>query len=221
MRLVPGIRRLWPALIFVALILLILASLIWDVVPVGGGDGTRVALGATIPVEGEKNSAHVATASHPTSMSAEKGLSPEDARLLAQMREQSFRERSLFEVLQQRERDLDARERRIDKEAEQLLFLRASLEEKIAELKALQSEVEELLTRAESQKKREVKNLIGVYQSMKPQQAAEILQKMDEPMALQILGGMPPETISKVLGSMEQEKAALLSKRLVSSPSEK
>jgi len=187
--------------------------------PGGGSSGGMLyAESGASPVEGEKGSEPAEPSTAASTRATTGGLAPEDARLLEQLRQQDVRERSLFEVLEKRRTELDERERRLEKESEQLLLLRASLEEKIAELKSLQTQVDEMLKRAETQKSRELKNLVGVYESMKPQEAAEILQQMDEPMALQIVAGMSTESVSKILATMDKVKAAEFSKRLVTVP---
>ncbi|MCX7016642.1 MAG: hypothetical protein NTW86_29480 [Candidatus Sumerlaeota bacterium] len=134
---------------------------------------------------------------------------------------ETARSRDLLASLEARDTALDAREAAIAKETEQLNFLRADVEKRIADLRTLQTEIQEMLARADTQRKREMKNLIDVYKTMKSETVVKVLQEMDEPMALDILAGMDAATTSKILAGIADQnpkKAVDLSRRLVAIP---
>jgi len=180
------------------------------------------------PAEGEKESA----ASQPATpigapgapaaeTDQEDAVAPDTEESATPAAEKMARERDLMATLRARERELDARARTVAKETEQLNFLRAGLEERLQKLQDLQSQVQTLLDRAETQRNRDVKNLIAVYEGMKADTAAKLLTAMEESTALQILAGLQASNASKVLASMadqDPEKAADFSQRLIAVP---
>jgi flagellar motility protein MotE (MotC chaperone) len=184
------------------------------------GGGTVYALQGPSPVEGEKQSAQTGPATTARETKQQEA-SPQEAQAATPAASELVRERDLFATLQARERVVEAREKALAKEAEQLNFLRAGLEQKVQELRNLQTEIQQMLDRAEAQRKREMKNLLEVYKTMKAETAAKVFNEMDEKTALQILAGMEPQMTSKVLtgiADQDPKKAAEFSQRLLAIP---
>jgi flagellar motility protein MotE (MotC chaperone) len=56
--------------------------------------------------------------------------------------------------------------------------------------------------------------LVKVYETMSPEEAAARMNIMDEKLAIELLSGMKGKTVGKILGNMTAEKAADLSSKL-------
>ena len=116
-------------------------------------------------------------------------------------------------------------EERIKKQRAQLEALKTEIEEKIERLskiqqqivadldkkEALRSEKEQREKAAESDK---IKMLSKVYASMKPKQAAAIIDKMDIEIIQKVFSNMKGEQVGSILSYVERERAAKISERL-------
>jgi len=183
----------------------------------------RLPLGGTVyaqdqasPAEGAKISSPVATGDAAMPATEDLKLDTIDQRTAAYA--ETVQTRQLYETLRARERALDARERALEKEAEALDVARVQVEQEIQKLIELQKLIGMMLARADAQKNKEVKNLLDIYRSMKPETILPILEQMDEEMKMQILTGLDITTQSKILELMPAEKAAEISQKLVSIP---
>lgn len=59
-----------------------------------------------------------------------------------------------------------------------------------------------------------MKDLLQTYQDMSPRNAAQILEKVDEELAVTLLGALPQDQTAKILGRMDATRAARLTERL-------
>lgn len=71
------------------------------------------------------------------------------------------------------------------------------------------------------EEKKRISKLARMYESMKPKEAADIINKIDDNTAVQILLKMEEETAAKVLANLPALKAATLSKVLIKYRAEK
>ena len=104
------------------------------------------------------------------------------------------------EVLDQRERELDTRngllqaaEKRIDR--------------KIAELKNLQQAIDQLLNRHNEAEKKRIDQLVKIYATMKPNDAAGIFNALEMDILLTIMENMKEAKTAPILAAMAPEKA--------------
>lgn len=119
-------------------------------------------------------------------------------------------QRALLERLQQRRQELDAKQRDLElrenliKEAEQ------RLEQRINELRALENP-----SAADSQKEdAKIKNLVIMYEGMKPKEAARIFEKLDAAVLVGIARAMKPVKLAEVLAVMNPDAAQQLTVEL-------
>ena len=59
-----------------------------------------------------------------------------------------------------------------------------------------------------------IDSLIKVYSSMKPEEAASILEALDEDLAIKIISGMKSQTAGQVLSQLNVKIAKTISERL-------
>ena len=104
------------------------------------------------------------------------------------------------EVLDQRERELDTRhgllqaaEKRIDR--------------KIAELKNLEQAIDQLLNRHNEAEKKRIDQLVKIYATMKPKDAAGIFDALEMGILLTIMENMKEAKTAPILAAMAPEKA--------------
>lgn len=109
--------------------------------------------------------------------------------------------------LRQREEDLDRRERN-------LRMLEQEIDEKLEELERLEASLGQMLEEADVLKDQKIKHLVDVYANMKPQQAAQVLETLDESIAVKILAGMRGRQAGDILTNVDSQKAARLSELL-------
>ncbi|VAX31407.1 hypothetical protein MNBD_NITROSPINAE05-577 [hydrothermal vent metagenome] len=128
------------------------------------------------------------------------GISPETFRMI--------------EMIEKKNRDLKRREAQITLKEQRL----KTLEENI--LKDLQK-IEDAIARSEAQIgiqknliKENVAGLIKAYSAMKPQEAAKLLEVINENLAIQIISGMKSKVAGKVLSKLNVRVAKNISEKL-------
>ncbi|MBI5136128.1 MAG: hypothetical protein HZA24_02205 [Nitrospirae bacterium] len=114
------------------------------------------------------------------------------------------------EAMAGREAELAAREERVKR-------MQADLEALIAKNEALRQELarrQEVVDRANDDK---VRKLVKVYEAMTPEEAAPILNGMDERVALSLFAAMKDKAAAGIMEFMPKDKAARLGERLARS----
>ena len=111
------------------------------------------------------------------------------------------------EAIQQRQDDLARRE-------QELRTLEKSLDTKLEDLRVLEGKIQSMLKEADTLKDSKYRHLVDVYSNMKPKQAAQVLETLDEKIAVKILAGMKGRQAGEILGFVIPAKAARLSEAL-------
>jgi flagellar motility protein MotE (MotC chaperone) len=106
-----------------------------------------------------------------------------------------------------REAELAAKERA-------LTSMEKSIDDKLAELKRVETSIKKLLDEADSLKDARIKRQVDTYMAMKPKQAAEVLSNMDQELAVKILTGMKPKVAGEIMTYIKTEKAAKLTEAM-------
>jgi flagellar motility protein MotE (MotC chaperone) len=122
----------------------------------------------------------------------------------------SSAEKALLDRLQARRQDLDARSQELDLRENLLRAAEKKIEEQLAELKA----VEDRITAAEEARKAEedakLKDLVIMYENMKPKEAAQIFDVMDMKVLVEVASKMAPKKAGEVIAKMEPAVAERL-----------
>lgn len=111
------------------------------------------------------------------------------------------------EALVRKQEELDRRE-------QSLRTLEANLDAKLADLKTLEAKLDAMLKDADKMKDEKLRHLVDVYSNMKAKQAAQVLETLDEDIAVKILAGMRGRQAGEILTNVKAEKAAKLSEAL-------
>lgn len=119
--------------------------------------------------------------------------------------------------LQQKQVDLDQREKKTQAAEASLKVLRTELETRLSQLeemrKSLNAEMETFRAQVEAKRNKEAKKWVGIYQAMQPQAAAMVIETMmeDDPsFAIELLSQMEPKRASKILDAMKKDKSIKL-----------
>jgi flagellar motility protein MotE (MotC chaperone) len=104
------------------------------------------------------------------------------------------------EQLEKRSHDLDTREA-LMKVTEQ------RVEQKIKELESLRQQVQALVNQAGGAEQAQLENLVKIYETMKPEDAAKIFETLDMPVLLGVIQRMKPAHSALVMAKMTPEKA--------------
>ncbi len=83
---------------------------------------------------------------------------------------------------------------------------------KLTELRELSSELKQARQSNEKQKSSQLESLANVYGSMTPKEAAELMESLDETIALDLLSRMPEKRVAQILAMMSRDKALMMTK---------
>ena len=116
--------------------------------------------------------------------------------------------------LSKRRAELDAREQQLNMQANLIKAAEARVDTKIASLKQLQTQMQQLLGQRDAADQKQVDSLVKTYSSMKPADAARIFNSLDETVELNVAAGMKSDVLGPILGKMQPDAAQKLTVRL-------
>jgi len=126
----------------------------------------------------------------------------------------SEREVQLLQELAERRDVLDARERQLEEREALLKAAEQRLVEKQTELNSTKDELKVLLKEKSEKEKAKIKQLVAIYENMKPTDAANIFNDLEMPVLLQVIKNMKERKVAPVIASMSAEKARELTKEI-------
>src|SRR4029077_8896018 len=86
--------------------------------------------------------------------------------------------------------------------------------QKIAELKALQAQIQQLIDQSQTMEKAQIDALVKAYSGMKPADAARIFAQLDDAVRLAVASRMKPDAIAGILAKMPAAEAQKLTVQL-------
>lgn len=113
----------------------------------------------------------------------------------------------LLQRLAGRREELDNREREIDQRAALLEAAEGRINNKIRQLQSFQVTIEGLIKTYDEQQEAKMGSLVKIYESMKPKQAALILEDLDMDTLLLVAERMKERKLSDIMAKMNPEKA--------------
>ena len=128
--------------------------------------------------------------------------------------EASSSEVDVLTSLSHRRVELDAREKQLRMEQELIAAAEKRVDDKIASLKGLQSQIQALLVQRDSAQKKHVDSLVKTYASMKPRDAARIFDSLSDEVLVAVAAQMKPDVLGAILGQMQPEAARSLTVKL-------
>jgi flagellar motility protein MotE (MotC chaperone) len=116
----------------------------------------------------------------------------------------------VLEKLSARRQALDGREHDVELRENLLKAAEDRIDKKIAEMKALQKDVQAMLEKVDQQDDAKLQSLVKIYETMKPKDAARIFEQLEMPVLLKVVEGMKDTKVSAVMEVMDSGKAKAL-----------
>jgi flagellar motility protein MotE (MotC chaperone) len=115
-----------------------------------------------------------------------------------------------IEVLKQlssRRVALDQREQDVAQKSAILQAAEIRVDQKVKQMEALRNQLQGMLTQLDEQQQAQIANLVKIYETMKPKDAARILQTLEMPVLLGVMQQMKPARSAPILAEMDVIKS--------------
>ncbi len=119
-------------------------------------------------------------------------------------------ERAILERLQDRRSEMEGRARELEMRENLLKAAEKRVEARVAELKALESRVTNAVDARDKAEADRFKNVVTMYENMKPKEAARIFDKLDMRVLLEVSTQINPRKMSEILAQMSPDAAQQL-----------
>jgi len=129
-------------------------------------------------------------------------------------RDLSQSEVRLLQALSERRKQLDARENSLNQREALLKAAEQQLVDKQADFVAMRAEVKSLLGQLDEQEKKRISSLVKLYETMKPKDAAKILNDLELPVLLSVVERMKVRRLAPVLADMDPQKARAITRAM-------
>lgn len=116
-----------------------------------------------------------------------------------------------FGNLNEKKQKLDRREKELNELEKELHKQKVEIEKRIKDLQSIRTQIRKLLAERIEMDEGKVNKLVEFYSNMKPQQAAKIMESIDEDLSVAILGRMKKKNAADILNLLQPEKARRLS----------
>ena len=152
---------------------------------------------------------------HTDAFAAEQKQDVKEAVLKDKKTEAKAEETIDLKFIIQQKAEFEKEEKRIAKEKVELLAIQDDINEKIATLTKIRDEIRVEKANKKAEEEQQFKHLIKVYSAMKPQSAAELIERLDIKLAIKLLSKMKGDDVGKILSFVKIDKAAKISEGLV------
>ena len=123
-------------------------------------------------------------------------------------------ERSLMKALEQKQREITNRERRLQDDEQRLQALKQEITAKIDVLIELEERLNAVIETAKAVENKKYKDLARVYDATPPEKASVMLEKMDTRTAANITMNMKKDKAGAVLGHLNPQRAVEITKEI-------
>lgn len=212
--------RLLPVLVGVmALVITIRVGDMWQTISVGLGTETQAQSAPAQPAAPAQNAAATqpptpataanATATEPAA-APEGGVAPEGAAATPAPTkdplEYTDEEVEVLQQLAKRREELELKSRQLDEREAMVVAAEQRMDQKMAELKALQSTVEDLLKKRSDAEEQQLQTLVQTYEKMKPKDAAQVFEEMDMDLLADLVSRMKTSRAAPILALVSPTK---------------
>ncbi|MGL5734698.1 MAG: MotE family protein, partial [Beijerinckiaceae bacterium] len=119
-------------------------------------------------------------------------------------------ERALLERLSNRREQIENRAREIDTREALLKAAEKKLDNRVGDLKAIEDRLQASLDNREQSQAIALKNLVTMYETMKPKEAARVFDRLDMKVLIPVVQKMNPRKMAEILAAMQPEAAEKL-----------
>ena len=109
---------------------------------------------------------------------------------------------------------MDARDAELSLRANLLAVTEARIEERIAELRAVEATIQSLLITYDEQEEAQLQSVVAIYEAMKPGDAAKIFNDLDMLILIELAERMRERLIAPILADMDPIAANALTVEL-------
>ena len=109
--------------------------------------------------------------------------------------------------LSRKRQQLERREKNQEIHEALVLSVEKRISQKIEELSKIRQEIKDIYDKIQEYNDETTKNLVQIFEKMKPKDAAKIFEEMKEEIAVPILGKMKPKNTSNLFAKLTQERA--------------
>lgn len=133
---------------------------------------------------------------------------------LADMAGLSQAEVQVLQALGTRRAELDARGVAMETQDGLMLAAEQRLSERLAELRALETHVNDLLGQLDEAQEQRLASLVDVYQRMRAKDAAAVFDGLEDDVLVQVASRMRQANLAEVMGRMDPNRARALTQML-------
>jgi flagellar motility protein MotE (MotC chaperone) len=183
--------------------------------PADGGDYDPVITGSAPPKK-KKEEAPAAEAHQadspplPIDPATGKPLDAVDQMQKSNPENLSSAEKALLDRLQTRRKELDGRSQELDMRENLLRAAEKKIEDQLAELKTVEDRIAAAEAARKTQEDGKLKDLVVMYENMKPKEAAAIFDVMDMKVLVEVTSKMAPKKAGDVIAKMDPAVAERL-----------
>jgi flagellar motility protein MotE (MotC chaperone) len=123
-------------------------------------------------------------------------------------------ERAVLERLAERRDELDARAKELEMREAVVLAAEKRLEARLAQLKQLEAQINEMVRAKDESETARIKNLVTMYENMKPKDAARVFDRLDLRILVEVSTQINPRRMSDIMAQMSPEAAERLTVEL-------
>ena len=220
MKFIPRIRFLPITIFFAVLLLTARVGEVWrDIVDIRQGVSVADATAqqqapATVPAVGQALAVPPAGADEDAPAQAEPATRARDATRGRPIRKLgddpallTQAEMDLLQQLAERRDRVEKREQELEVRAAILKAAESRIDRKAEEMRNLQASIEKLLAAYDEQQEKKVVSLVKIYESMKPKEAAKIFEELELDVLLMVVERISSRRLAPILAAMNPQKA--------------
>lgn len=121
----------------------------------------------------------------------------------------------ILQDLASRRELLEEKSKAVDKRSFQLQLAQEEIDKKIAQMKDYEEKLSKLVSQYNKQEQEKINNLIKMYSTMKPKDAARIFDTLDMDILTRLLSEMKPSTSSAIMAQMNPNIAKSVTTELI------
>lgn len=120
----------------------------------------------------------------------------------------------MVSYLNKKQAELKQKEQALQKKEQYLTRMQQQVETKLKKLTAIEQKIQNYQNQKQQNQDAKIRSLAKIYGSMKPKQAAELLQNLDDQLVVEVISTMNTRQAANILANMDVKKAAEISERL-------
>lgn len=161
----------------------------------------------------EKKSSDEAKKTDPVNAPGEKISSAESQNKTTSNKENSNQDLSYYSKLNEKQQELDLKEKELNELEEELHKQKLEVENRIQHLEKTRDQIAGVLKERMEVDQQKVKTLVELYSNMKPQQAAKVIGTLNEDLAIEVVGQMKKKNAAEIMNLLEPSKAQTITEK--------